>query len=101
MAVINKKTLQHLTELSRLELTADEEQKLLEDLKEILAYFEELKTVNTEQVAPMTGGTQARNIFREDEVDFAKRSAGVNHEGRVIDAFPEVEKGYLKVPKVF
>lgn len=101
MATIDKKSLQHLAELARLELTETESKKLLKDLKDILKHFEELKTVNTDKISPMTGGTALRNVFREDEVDFNKRSESVNVDGRIIEAFPEAEKGYLKVPKVF
>lgn len=100
MAVINKKTLDHLAELARLELTPEEIKKLLKDLKKILDYFQELNELDTTGVAPLAGGTALQNVFRIDEVDFEKRSAGVNHEGRIIDAFPAIDKGYLKVPKV-
>lgn len=97
---INKKTLDHLAELARIELTPEESKKYLKDLKNILDYFAELKEVDTSKVVPLTGGTDLQNIFREDAVDFGKRSGEVNVEGRIIDAFPETEKGYLKVPKV-
>ena len=101
MVIINKKILEHLAELSRIELTSEESKKYLKDLKKIIDYFEELKEVNTERVTPLTGGTELKNIFREDVVDFGQRSENINSEGRIIDAFPKVERGYLKVPKVF
>jgi aspartyl-tRNA(Asn)/glutamyl-tRNA(Gln) amidotransferase subunit C len=100
MNLIDKKLLDHLAELSRVELTASESKKLLDDLRKILEHFEELKLVDTEKVEPVTGGAVFKNIFREDEIDFDKRMASVNHGGRIIDAFPAREKGYLKVPKV-
>jgi len=44
---------------------------------------------------PMAGGTDLKNIFREDtERENTNQGAGV-------EAFPEKEKGYLKVPPVF
>lgn len=101
MAIINKKTLDHLAELARIKLTPEESKKYLKDLKNILDHFTELKEVNTEKVKPLTGGTDLQNVFREDAVDFGQRAEMVNIEGRIIDAFPETEKGYLKVPKVF
>ncbi len=100
MAIISRKSLEHLAELARIELTPEESKKLLKDLKKILKHFEELKELNTDKVEPMTGGTLLRNVFREDEVDFGKKSEMTNIEGRIIDSFPEVEKGFLKVPKV-
>ena len=100
MFTITKKSLDHLAELARLELTAEESKKYLKDLKKILDYFDELKEVNTDKVNPLTGSTELKNIFREDVVDFGQRSETVNVEGRIIDSFPETEKGYLKVPRV-
>lgn len=101
MATISKKSLEHLAELARIELTTEELKNFLKDLKKILKHFEELKELDIKNVEPMTGGTLLRNVFREDEVDFGKKSEMTNIEGRIIDSFPKVEKGFLKVPKVF
>ena len=94
--IISKKELEHLADLARIELHAHEEEKLLKDLEEILAHFEELKEVNTENVAPVAGGTELQNIFREDEV---REDRLKPDEAR--DAFPETEEEYVKVPPVF
>lgn len=95
MASIDKKSLEHLAELARLELNPEEEEKLLSDFEKILAYFEELKSLDTSGVEPMTGGTDLKNIFREDE------ERENTNKGEGIDAFPESEGGFLKVPPVF
>ena len=94
---IDKKTLEHLTELSRIELEKKSEDKLLEDLQKILGHFEELKEVNTENIEPMAGGTVEKNVFREDEPSAKRQMPGVQLTGQ----FPEKEKGFLKVPAVF
>ena len=99
--VITKRLLNHLAELVRVELTAEESKKILKDLKKLLDHFQELKDLDTEKIKPLPEVAFLQNVFREDGVDFGKRSEGVNIEGRIIDAFPEVEKGYLKIPKVF
>ncbi|NCP58455.1 Asp-tRNA(Asn)/Glu-tRNA(Gln) amidotransferase subunit GatC [Candidatus Wolfebacteria bacterium] len=109
--LITKKTLEYLAELSRIELKKENEEKLLKDLQKILDYFEELKEVDTEDIEPtrlpspdgeavggqVTGGTIGKNVFREDEPPAAlsqRRSA-------LMEAFPEKEKGFLKIPPVF
>jgi aspartyl-tRNA(Asn)/glutamyl-tRNA(Gln) amidotransferase subunit C len=92
---IDKKTLEHLAKLARIELSEHEEEKLLRDLSAILDHFEELKTVDTAQVAPMAGGTGLVNTFREDT---AREST---NRGKGADAFPESEDGALKIPPVF
>ncbi len=96
MPLISKKELEHLAELARIELHAHNEEKLLKDLEKILGHFEELKEVNTENVTPATGGTDLKNILREDE-EKAERLGP----DEVVDAFPDSQDGYLKVPPVF
>lgn len=94
-ANITKAELHHLAELARIKLDPKEEDKLLKDLGEILGYFTELQKLNTENVPPMTGCTDLRNIFRDDtEHENTNRGAGV-------EAFPESKNGFLKVPSVF
>lgn len=92
---IDRKTLEHLAKLARLELKELEEAKLITDISKILGHFEELQELDTSEVAPLTGGTDLKNIFREDNV-----SENTN-KGKGTDAFPEEENGFLKIPPVF
>jgi aspartyl/glutamyl-tRNA(Asn/Gln) amidotransferase C subunit len=95
MATISKEELRHLAELARIKLDPKEEDKLIKDLGSILGHFEELQAIDTKDVAPMMGGTDLRNIFRDDTAhENTDRGAGV-------DAFPETQDGYLKIPPVF
>lgn len=96
MSEINKKSLEHLADLARLELHEKESEKFLYDLQKILDHFEELQALNTDNVIPMTGGTELKNVFREDGA--TKSSLGPD---LVVEAFPEKEKHWLKVPAVF
>ncbi len=92
---INKKELAHLAKLARIELHPKEEEKLLVDLGKILDHFKELQELDTANVPPIAGGTDLKNVFREDgERENTDRGAGVL-------AFPEKEDGFLKVPPVF
>lgn len=92
---INRKTLEHLTELARIELKAGEEEKLLKDLEKILDHFKELRTLDTEKVEPMAGGTSMKNAFREDE---ERRNT---HQGAGVQDFPETQSKFLKTPPIF
>jgi len=96
---INKKELEHLAELSRIQLDPKEEEKLLSDLGEILNYFEELQKLPTDDVPPMTGGTDLTNILREDDAEHGGNES--TNRGAGVDAFPESKDGYNKVPPVF
>lgn len=93
--MLTKKDLEKLAELSRMDLKKGEEEKLLKDLRKILDYFEELKGVDTEAIAPLSGGTQTENVFREDGSDL-----NLNKE-KAVEEFPEESAGFLKVPPVF
>ena len=93
---IDKKTLEHLAKLSRLELHAHEEEKMIHDLGKVLEHFEELKEINTDAIAPLAGGTELKNAFRED----AEEKAPVPSEV-ALEQFPHAEHGFLKIPPVF
>ena len=97
MSNITKKTLEHLAELARIDMKGKDEDKILKDLQKILGHFEELKEVDTESVEPMAGGTIEENVFREDESNVKCQVSNV----KLIDAFPEKEGNFLKVPPVF
>lgn len=94
--MITKKELQHLAELARLEIKEADQEKLLRDLEKILGHFEELKEINTENVEPVSGGHDLKNVWREDGI---KESRPNRHPA--VDAFPETENGFLKIPPVF
>ena len=64
--MLTKEDLEHLAELARIELKEKEEKKLQKDLSSILDYFQELQKVNTENIKPMTGGTDLVSVVRED-----------------------------------
>jgi len=96
-ARITKGLLEHLADLARLELQESEKEKFLKDLGKILDYFKELQELNTENIQPMAGGTELKNILREDE----KVRDKTRETRKAVEAFPEEEKGYLKVPPVF
>jgi len=93
---IDKKTLEHLAELARLELKSHEEEKMLHDLGKVLEHFEELKQLNTDTVAPLTGGTESKNVLRDD----IKKQKPIAHDA-ALEAFPHTAEGFLKVPPIF
>ena len=96
--IIDEKTLEHLAELARIKIDKKQESKLLKDMREILAYFEELGNLNTEGVQPLDGGTDNENVFNPDD-ETARRSDF--NKKRLLDEFPEKEGDFLKIPPVF
>ena len=92
---ITKKELEHLANLARIELGAEEEEKLLKDLEGILGYVEELKSLDASDIEPVAGGTTLINAFREDD------ERENTDRGKGVEAFPKTKDGFLKIPPVF
>lgn len=66
--MISKKTVQHLADLSKLELSQKELMKFQKQLGEILNYFCLLKKVTTSQVLPTSQVTGLENVLAKDEI---------------------------------
>ncbi len=86
---------EYFARLARIRLTDEEKARFAKELASVLAYVEELKEVDTENVSPMTGGTDLRSVYRDDEPSVF----GVCGKGPA--EFPDEKNGFLRVPKVF
>lgn len=68
MATLNKETIKYLTALSRIDCSEAEQENLLNDLRSILEYFEQLKELDTTGVPPCNIVLEdMQNVMREDE----------------------------------
>lgn len=87
--------IKYFARLARIKLTVEEEGRLSGELEQILDHFKSLQELDTSKVEPMAGGTDLKNVFREDEPQTKHPlSSGT-------EQFPEVKDDYLSVPKVF
>ena|ERR1700722_9182830 len=69
MTQFDEKDLLKLKKLSRIECSEEEQKKLLHSLRNILAYIDQLKEVDTEGVTPCSHVLETMvNVMREDEV---------------------------------
>lgn len=95
MTQLSRDDVQHLAQLSSLQLTDDETTKLTADIENILKYIEQLSELDTKGVEPTYQVTGLSNIWREDAViDY-----GVSREDLLARA-PEQRDNQVKVPKV-
>ncbi|MEK7503279.1 MAG: Asp-tRNA(Asn)/Glu-tRNA(Gln) amidotransferase subunit GatC [Patescibacteria group bacterium] len=96
-ARITKKDIEHLKKLARVEFGEKKTEELAGDLERIIGYIEMLKEVDVSNVSEMTHVGGERNIFRADKnpIEFNETMLG-----KLISAFPEKEKTYLKVKAV-
>jgi len=95
---IDKKTVERIAHLARIELDDIEKDKLGKDLSAILKFVGKLNEVDTKNVEPMTGGTALENVLRDDkqiDKDLQGKSA------ELIGAAPEKKDGWVKVKAVF
>lgn len=91
---IDKKTVQKLAHLSRLELTEKEQEKMGEDLGDILDWVEKLEEVDTSNVEPLGNVNEEPIQLREDKANnyFSGDEALKNA--------PESDQDHFIVPKV-
>lgn len=95
MAQLNKEAIQHLTKLCRIACTDEEQDNLLRDLQKILAYIEQLNSVNTDNVQPCNSVLEnMSNVTRDDIVgDILPRPL-------FLENVPSHTGGLVKVPLV-
>lgn len=65
---IDMKTVEQVAEWSRLYLTEDEKQEMLEELNSLLTYIDKIGELDTANVPPTPYLTPDHNVFREDKV---------------------------------
>jgi aspartyl-tRNA(Asn)/glutamyl-tRNA(Gln) amidotransferase subunit C len=91
---LTREEVEHVALLARLDLTEEEKEQQTEHLNQILAAFEELSLLDTENVEPTSHAIPMSNVFRPDE----PRSP-LPREESLANA-PEEEDGFFRVPRV-
>ena len=91
---INRALLLKLQDLANLELTEEELAEFEVDLNKILKMVEKIQEVDTSQTEPLSHITEAKNVFRKDDIknQLERKDAlknAPNHDGK-----------YFKVPKI-
>jgi aspartyl-tRNA(Asn)/glutamyl-tRNA(Gln) amidotransferase subunit C len=98
-ATVSVNDVRRVTELANLELTAEEEIRMLRDLNAILGHVSQLNELDTSAVAPMAQvheviGDGPQSVLRPDQtVPCLDRS-------RVMASAPDTDGIFFKVPKV-
>ena len=95
MTKISINDVQHLAQLSSLQLDDGEAELLRSDLEGILGYVEQLAELDTSGVEPTYQVTDLQNVWREDSVD----TYGIDRDS-LLSLAPEQDAHQIKVPKV-
>jgi aspartyl-tRNA(Asn)/glutamyl-tRNA(Gln) amidotransferase subunit C len=97
-ATVSVEDVRRVAELASLELTSEEETRMLRDLNAILGHVSQLNELDTSAVAPMAQVSEvigdSQTITRPDEVRPSL------DRGRVMASAPETDGAFFKVPKV-
>jgi len=92
---VDKSTVMRISQLARIEVAEGDQDKLADELDNILTWVEQLNEVDTEGVAPMSSGLPGAVLpQREDLV-----SAG-NRQPNILRNAPDSRSGFFVVPKV-
>lgn len=95
MTRISHDDVQHLAQLSSLQLTDDEVSALQVDLENIVGYIQQLDELDTTGVEPTYQVTDLENVWRDDTVD----NYGIDT-AALLALAPTTEAHQIKVPKV-
>ena len=94
MSTITREQVNHIAHLSRLEIQEDEVDGYIEKLEKVVDLFNELNSVDTENIKPTYHVLDLVNVFREDVAQ-----EGMNRE-EVLKNSKETEAGQFKVPTI-
>lgn len=91
---ITREEVKRVALLARLELSAEEETRLTEQLDNILQYMEKLGRLDTANVEPLAHAVDIVNAFREDRVTNEPQAE------TLLANAPDRENSFFKVPKI-
>jgi len=91
---VDRKEVEYVAMLARIELSEDEKDLYSEQLSTILDFFDRLKEVDTENVPPTSHVLDLVNAYRPDQV---RPSPGVE---AVLRNAPDRANRFFRVPKI-
>ncbi len=91
---ITLKEVEHVARLARLELTAEEKERMRAQLDSILSYIDKLNELDTSAVEPTSHVLPMTNVFREDEV-----MPSLSQEEVLVNA-PDRHELFFRVPRI-
>ena len=91
---IDNSIVKKISKLSKLKIRSDSEDKMAEELNNILNWVESLQEVNTEEIEPLLSVLNEKMPLRDDEVVMD------DDQGDILNNAPEKKSGFFVVPKV-
>ena len=91
---IDNSIVKKISKLSKLKIRSDSEDKMAEELNNILNWVESLQEVNTEEIEPLLSVLNEKMPLRDDKVVVD------DNQGDILNNAPEKKSGFFVVPKV-
>jgi aspartyl-tRNA(Asn)/glutamyl-tRNA(Gln) amidotransferase subunit C len=91
---VNAQQVRHVAKLARIAMSDAEVDALVPELNQILGWVEQLATVDTEGVEPLTAVIEQKLRLRDDVVDDG------DVRDKVLLNAPDAQHGFFAVPKV-
>jgi aspartyl-tRNA(Asn)/glutamyl-tRNA(Gln) amidotransferase subunit C len=91
---IDRKAVDHVARLARLDLSDEERERMSVELAQILAHAEAIQELDLDDIEPTSHALPLRNVMRPDEV---KPSLT---QDEALASAPEADEGRFRVPKI-
>jgi aspartyl-tRNA(Asn)/glutamyl-tRNA(Gln) amidotransferase subunit C len=91
---VDRDTVRHIAKLARIATSDAQIDALVPELNQILGWIEQLSTVDTEGVEPLTAVIDLKQRLRDDVIDDG------NVRDKVLANAPDAQHGFFAVPKV-
>jgi aspartyl-tRNA(Asn)/glutamyl-tRNA(Gln) amidotransferase subunit C len=91
---VSREEVRHIADLARLDFSEDGEEKMAEELGDILDYVDKLNELDTSGVPPMSHVLDVTDVSRPDEVE-----SRIDRD-QALESAPDTDGTYFRVPKV-
>ena len=91
---MDKKTVTTISYLSRLKIDAEKEQKIINDLSNIIEFVDQLNDIDTSEIAPLANPLEKTAKTRKDIV------TAKNLKKKLLEVAPSANEDYFLVPRV-
>ena len=92
--IIDKKLVQDIAHLGRLEVSPAKEEEMANELNKIVDWMEQLNEVDTTGIEPLIHISTELNVLREDE------EGNILANDKALKNAPKKDSNYFRVPKV-
>ncbi|MEK7078552.1 MAG: Asp-tRNA(Asn)/Glu-tRNA(Gln) amidotransferase subunit GatC [Patescibacteria group bacterium] len=95
--ILSKEEILHLADLAKLKLSEEEIEKFRIQLSEIIGYIDQLNTVDTKNIEPVSQLTDLVNVSREDKSSEAQSLT----QKQALQNTKSIKDGYIRVGAIF